>query len=98
MTAPTLLAAQKRNDILLFVVIFVIVLGLTPLLVLAGATAGIGILLGGFAILIIVALIIRWPTAGLYVVVGLVTLIEQEPLSTSILTDRLPVFYWPPSL
>lgn len=98
MTAPTLLAAQKRNDLLLFVVIFVIVLGLTPLLVLAGATAGIGILLGGLAILIIVAFIIRWPIAGLYVVVGLVTLIEQEPLSTSILTDRLPVFYWPPSL
>src|SRR5207244_4624882 len=67
-------------------------------LVLAGATAGVSLLLGSLAILIGVALIIRWPIAGFYVVVGLVTLIEQEPLSTSILTDRLPVFYWPPSL
>ena len=48
-------------------------------------------------ILVIAALIIRWPIAGFYVVLGLATLVEQEPLSTPILTDRLPVFYWPPT-
>src|SRR5947209_3660812 len=100
-SVPTLLATRKRHEALLFLVIFVTVFSIVPLVVLGGANAGISLVLdvlGGLVLLTGAALIVRWPVTGFYVVVGLVVLIEQEPLSTPILTDRLNVFYWPPAL
>lgn len=38
------------------------------------------------------------PIVGLYVVTAWVVVIEVEPLAISILTDRLYVYHWPPSL
>src|SRR5438094_199415 len=100
-TVPTLLATRKRYDALLFIVIFVTVFSITPLLVLGGANIGFSLVLdvlGGLVLLTVSALIVLWPVTGFYVVVGLVVLIEEGPLSTPILTDRLNVFYWPPAL
>jgi O-Antigen ligase len=98
MTVSTLLAAHKRRDMLLFITIFIFALGLTPLLILAGATAGFNLVLTGLAVLTIATLIVWRPIIGLYLVVGLTVLIEEEPLPTPILTDRLNVYYWPPAL
>jgi len=69
--------------------------------VLGGANIGFSLVLdvlGGLVLLTVSALIVLWPVTGFYVVVGLVVLIEEGPLSTPILTDRLNVFYWPPAL
>lgn len=95
-TVSTLLVSQKRSDTLLFIVVFVTALGITPLLILAGASIGFSLTLGIIAALAITISIVRWPVIGFFVIVGCVTLVEQEALPTSIFTDRLYVFYWPP--
>ena len=92
------LSRAKRNDILLFIVIFVAAFSLTPLLVLGGLTVGFGLVLSIAVSLIIAALIVRWPLAGVCIAAGCVVLIEDSPLFTPVLTDHLPVFYWPPGL
>jgi hypothetical protein len=111
-TISRLLAIHKRDDALLFIVIFCTVLSLTPLLVLAGATAGFGLVVGILATLAITTLIVRWPVSGLFVVTVCATLIEESPLAfsptgtsdaaalvpTPILTDHLYIFYWPTQL
>ena len=98
LTASNLVTTSKRSDAILFIVIFITVFSLTPLLLLVGLTAGFGLVLGVAASLIIAALIVRWPLAGVYIATGCVLLIEESPLFTPILTDHLPVFYWPPGL
>jgi hypothetical protein len=97
-TVPALLAAAKRSDVLLFLVIFVTVFSITPLLVWGGATIGFQYLLGVLAALAAAALVVRWPLAGLYIVAGCVVLVEEEPLATPIFTDQLDIFHWPASL
>lgn len=93
-----LLATQKRSDLLLFIVVFVTVFSLTPLLILAGATIGFGIILGILAALTCATLVVMWPVVGFFLVTGCVVLIEQNPQNINIWTDRLNVFYWPPQL
>jgi len=98
LTVPNLVTTSKRNDVMLFIVIFVTVFSLTPLLVLGGLTVGFGLVLAIVASLVIAALIVRWPLTGVYIALGCVVLIEEEPLPTPILTDHLYIFYWPPGL
>src|SRR5215469_1754025 len=93
---PELLNISKRKDTLLFIVIFVIVFSLTPLLILAGLAVGFGLVLGMAVSLIIAALTVCWPLVGVYTALGCVVLIEEAPLPTPILTDHLYIFYWPP--
>src|SRR5947209_13585789 len=95
-TASSLLTSRKRNDTLLFIVIFFTALGITPLLILAGASIGFSVLIGLIAALAIAIFIVCWPVFGFFVVAGCVVLVEQEALPTSIFTDRLNIFYWPP--
>src|SRR5260370_15189691 len=95
-TVPALLICQKKSDALLFTVIFVTALGITPILILAGASIGFSVLLGLIAALAIAISIVCWPVIGFFVVAGCVVLVEQEALPTSIFTDRLYIFYWPP--
>ncbi len=98
MTVSNLLSTSKCNDLLLFIVIFVAVFSITPLLVLAGLTVGFGLVLGIVVSLIIAALIVRWPLIGVYIAAGCVVLIEDAPLPTPILTDNLYIYSWPPGL
>lgn len=97
-TVSAILTAQKQREAWLFILIFVIVLSLTPLLAVAGMTVGFSMVVGGVAALAIAALVVRWPVTGFFVVAGCVVLIEQNPLTTSIFTDRLYIFNWPPQL
>src|SRR5438128_956267 len=98
MTAPELLAARKRSDVYLFIVIFIIMSSLTPLLVLTGVTIGIGLVLGGFVSLMVATLIVRRPVAGFFMVAACAVLVEQSALLAPVLTDHLYIFYWPPAL
>src|SRR5205814_1880798 len=94
MTAPELLAARKRSDVYLFIVIFIIMSSLTPLLVLTGVTIGIGLVLGGFVSLIVTTLIVQWPLVGFFMVAACTVLVEQYSVLAPILTDHLYIFYW----
>jgi hypothetical protein len=95
---PALIADVKRTDLLLFLVIFVTVLSVTPLLIWGGVSMGFSYILGALAALVVAALVVKWPLAGLYVVAGCVVLVEREPLPTGpIITDQLYVYYWPPN-
>src|SRR5947209_4569982 len=87
---------EKRSDALLFIVIFVTVICITPLMILGGANIGFSFILGGLAALTTAALIVWRPVLGFYVVTGCVVLVEQSSLPTPILTDNLYIFYWPP--
>jgi O-antigen ligase len=96
---PGLLVANKRNDLLLFMVIVIVIFSLTPVLILTGAAVGYSVLLGCLAALTVAVLVVRWPTFGFFVTVVCAVLIEQNPLNTAhILTDALYVYYWPTSL
>lgn len=55
-------------------------------------------LLGALAALVTVALIVKRPVLGLYVVAACVVLIEARPLKIPVVTDQLYVYYWPPEL
>ncbi len=94
----TLIATRRRKDTLLFVMLFVTLLGLTPLFILSGVSVGFSVLLASLAVLLLTISIMRWPVLGFFVVAMCVFLIEQEPLTTPILTDNLYVFHWPKQL
>ena len=87
---------KKSSDTLLFIVIFVTALGLTPLLIFAGVDIGFSMLLGLITALALAISLVRWPIIGFLAVAACVALIEQEPLATPIFTDHFYVFYWPP--
>jgi O-antigen ligase len=92
----TLQANQRKRNLFLFLVIFIILVCLTPLLILAGTAISFGLVLSGLVLLIVAGLIIRWPIIGFFLATGCAILIEQNPLKTPIVTDELNVFYWPP--
>lgn len=91
-------SARRRQDILLFIVTFVTVLCVAPLLTLVGLNYSIGVTVGGIAALLVALAVVRWHTLGFFLVVVCVTLFEQDPLSANILTDRTNIYYWPQSL
>src|SRR5437773_9718468 len=83
------IAAQKRDDIMVFIAVFVIVLSLTPALILGGVTLGFAVILGIIAALTCGFVVVRWPIVGLFLVVGSVVLIEQNPRAYNIVTDHI---------
>lgn len=97
-TVSSLLRERRHHETLIFVVFFITLLGLTPLLILQGTKTGFGLILGSIGIVILAVAIIRWPIVGLYTLAASALLIEEAPLSTPIGTDHLYVFYWPTQL
>ncbi len=95
---PTLLARRRRKDSISFVVTFITVLGVTPLLILAGLNTGFSILLGAGAALAVSVAAIRRPLMGFFAIIVCTVVFEQDPLSTPVLTDRLHIYFWPSSL
>lgn len=93
-----LIADHKRSDLILFTIIFITTLGFTLLSVLAGRQVGSTVVMAILAALIATALVVRWPAVGFFVVVGCAVLVEENPLSTPIFSDRLNIYYWPPNL
>lgn len=94
-TISALLADNRRSDRLCFLVIFVTSLGFLLLSLLGGLTLGFDLVLAILPILMIAALIVRWPVTGFYVTVACVVLIEDGPNPIPDGTDNLAVFHWP---
>lgn len=95
--ASEIASQNRRAETVLYVVLTVIALAVTPLLGLFGGSVAMAIIAVpiGFALATIVML---RPVAGLYAVLACAVVVEQLPLANSNLTDHLYVFYWPPSL
>ncbi|MGH2508706.1 MAG: hypothetical protein ACRDHZ_15075, partial [Ktedonobacteraceae bacterium] len=89
---------QKRQNTILFIVTFIAMLGLTPLLIYLGLHYSASLTVGALVALIVAFAVVRWRAVGFFLIVVCVVLIEQEPLSFSIFTDTLNVYYWPQSL
>ena len=83
-SVTTLLANRKWGDLLLFIAIFIGTLCLVLGLVMGGIANGSSLVLTIMALLVISALVIRWPIVGFFVIVGCTLLIEQNPLQFSI--------------
>jgi hypothetical protein len=83
---------------LLFIILFVVLLSITPLLAFWGLSAGIAIIIGVLVAPILAVALVRWPILGLYLIAASVFVIEQEPIATPIGTDRLYIFSWPPQM
>ncbi len=97
-TVSLLLSDRRRSDLLLFLSLFIGTLGLVLLLVAAGISIGFSLVLALFGVLMIVALTVRWPIVGFFVVLGCTLLIEQDPLAVFGGTANAFVFYWPTAL
>lgn len=90
------MSARRR---VAYVVIFAVTLGLTPLLIIAGASFGFAQTLATLGALFALAIVPWRPIFGLYLMVTCAVVIEQEPLLTGpIGTDRLYIFTWPAKL
>ncbi len=97
-TVALLLEKRRRSDLLLFLVLFIGMLGLVPVLVIAGVALGFSYLLAILVVLIITALVIRWPVVGFFVILVAALAIDQSPTSVVGGSPTLYVFYWPTSL
>ena len=97
-TALSLRLLKDRQGAILFIVVLMLALLLTFLLVVIGLKSSFRVVLGASVTFLIALLVIFRPKIGLFLVVVCTVLIEQDPLSIHILTDRLSVYYWPPSL
>lgn len=98
LTVSAFLEGRRRSDLFLFLTLFFLALGFVPLLVLAGITFGSGLALAFVGFLIILALVILWPTVGFFVALGSTLLIEQNPLPLLGNLSNIYVFTWPTSL
>ena len=88
---------RKHSDTLLFILIVVTVLLVTPLLVWLGSQIGFSYMLGGVIVLAIIGSIVTWPVTGFYMIAGSALLVEQNALIVNgNPLYSLYVFYWPP--
>jgi O-Antigen ligase len=94
-TISDLLSVRTRHDITLFIILFVALVSLTPVLTLWGLSAGMAIVLATLGGLVLATVLIRWPILGLYLIALCAFVVEQEPLNPPVGTDSLYVFYWP---
>jgi hypothetical protein len=82
---------RERSDLRLFVSL--LVTGLLAVLVgaVAGATIGYPIALVVLGLLVLAALLVRWPILGFYIVAASAVMVDQQ-------AGVLYVFFWPPAL
>ncbi len=97
-TVSLLLEKRRRSDLHLFILLFIGMLGLVPLLVIGGVVVGFSYILAILVVLIITALVIRWPLVGFFVVLGATLAIDQSPTNVVGGSPTLYVFYWPTAL
>jgi len=97
-TVSTLLAKRKRSDLRLFILLFTGTLCLVPGLVIASSVIGSSYVLALIVVVIVTALVIRWPTVGFFVVLFCTLAIDQDPADVVGGSPNLYIFYWPSSL
>jgi cell division protein FtsW (lipid II flippase) len=97
-TASSILTHRKRGNLLFFIVVFISMLCITPLIVMIGVAYSFGISLAIIGAIVIFVLVIRWPIAGYFVALGSTLLLEQNPLPYFGNGMNIYVFYWPNNL
>src|SRR5436305_6851975 len=97
-TVSTLLSSRTRHETILFIILFFMIISLTPLLTFWGVNAGLALVIGLLVAPIVVILFVRFPMLGLYFVAISAFAIESDPLTTHIGTDNLYVFFWSPQM
>ena len=97
-TVSLLLKERRRNDLLLFLLLFISMLALVPGLVVAGVAFGFSSMFAILAVLILSAVVVRWPIVGFFVVLVSALAIDQSPLDVLGGSPTLYIFYWPSSL
>jgi hypothetical protein len=97
-TVSTLLVKRKRSDLLLFIAIFIGTFCLVPLLVISGIAVGITLALVIPGILILAALVFRWPILGFFLVLVCALAVEQNALIVLGRISVIYIFYWPSAL
>ena len=96
-TVSKVLISRKRSNQILFLVIFLVMLCLVPLMVVAGLAAGLNLLLALVGIIIVIALLVRGQWLD-FVVLLCTLLVDQNPLPLLGNGPNIYVFYWPTSL
>jgi hypothetical protein len=97
-TVSMVLKERRRSDLLLFLVLLVSMLALVPMLVVAGIALGFGYVFAVLVVMILTAVVIRWPIVGFFVVLVSALAIDQSPLDVVGGSPTLYVLYWPSSL
>jgi len=97
-TVPTFLLQRKRSDLRLFIAIFVSALCLVPLLTISGTIFGFSTVFAIVGLIVLVAIVIRWPLFGFFVGLGCTLLIDQDPLPLVYNFSNVYIFHWPPAL
>jgi len=97
-TASLLLSDRKRSDLFLFLSLFSGMLCLVFLLVAGGISIGFGLILAIPVILLIVALIVRWPMFGFYLIAVSALAIDSDPVVVKSITINFYLYYWPTGL
>jgi hypothetical protein len=97
-TVSILLKERRRSDLLLFLLLFISMLALVPVLVVAGIAIGFGYIFAILVVLILTAVVIRWSVVGFFVVLASALAIDQSPLDVVGGSPSLYVLYWPPTL
>jgi hypothetical protein len=94
-TASHVLRNRKRSDQRLFLLLFMSTLCLVPLLVIGGLKFGTSMMLAVLGVVIILALVVRWPVFGFFLVLVCTLVIDQSPLPVLGNKPLIYVFYWP---
>ena len=97
-TVSLLVENRRRSDLLLFILLFIGMLCFVPGLVIAGVAIGFTYILAILVVLIIVALVMRWPIIGFFVILAAALAIDQSPTDAVGGNLTIYVFYWPSSL
>lgn len=97
-TIPVLLHRRKRGELWLFTVVFVSTLFLVLLLMFGGSQFGFALMFALLGLVVLLALVARWPVFGFFMGLGLTLLVDQNPLPLLGPNVKMYVFYWPPAL
>ncbi len=92
------LESRARSERQLFATVCAtgVVLALTSALL--GAVIGFNVVLVVIGLVLLGALLLRWPILGFYIVGIAAVMIDQGPIGGSVNLGQIYVFYWPPSL
>lgn len=97
-TVASLLLKRKRSELLMFLAIFISTLGLILLLLLTGNVVGFGLVFALLGLVLLLALVVRWPMFGFFVGLGCLLVVDQQPLPLLGSDFKIYVFYWPTAL
>jgi cell division protein FtsW (lipid II flippase) len=97
-TASKILDKRRHRELFLFVAIFVGLLCLVPGLVIGGNTVGFSVVLALPVILVITALVVRWPILGFFLILSCALIVDQSPLALLGKGPVIYIFYWPNSV